>query len=216
MPAARHRSRSAGTGDQGVSVRGPRDERGVIAAKILRAARASFAQHGYAGTTLRAVAQAADVDPALVNYYFTNKTGLLEAVLVPPAAWVDAVAQGAAAPLRTRGAALVRTLVDGWSDPEIAGFLRSAILTAAHEPIALERLMAGFAVNVLDAVATNLPDEERAVRASLASTQLVGLGIMRYVWKVGAVATLSDDRVVALIGPTVQRYLAGKLPAADD
>jgi AcrR family transcriptional regulator len=214
MPTARHRPPGAGAGTRGVTIRGPRDERGVIAAKILRAARASFAEHGYAGTTLRAVAQAADVDPALVNYYFTNKTGLLDAVLVPPAAWVDAVAQSAAAPLRTRGAALVRTLVDAWSNPEIAGFMRSAILTAAHEPIALERLMAAFAVHVLDAVASHLPDEERAVRASLASTQLVGLGIMRYVWKVGAVATLPDERVVALIGPTIQRYLAGKLPVA--
>jgi AcrR family transcriptional regulator len=197
-----------------VTPRGPRDERGVISTRILRAARASFAEHGYAGTTLRAVAQQADVDPALVNYYFTNKTGLLDAALVPPEAWVERIAEAAAAPLKTRGAALVRTLVDAWSDPEIAGFLRSAILTAAHEPIALQRLMAGFAVHVLGAVSAELPDEERMVRASLASTQMVGLGIMRYVWQVGAVATLPDDRVVALIGPTIQRYLTGTLPAA--
>jgi AcrR family transcriptional regulator len=201
---------------QEVTARGPRDERGVVSAQILRAARASFAEQGYAGTTLRAVAQAAGVDPALVNYYFKNKTGLLDAALVPPRAWVDAIARGAAAPLRTRGAALVRTLVEGWSDPEIAGFLRSAILTAAHEEIALERLMAAFAVHVLEAVSSRLPDEERLLRASLASTQLVGLGIMRYVWQVGAVATLSDDRVIELVGPTVQRYLAGKLPVAID
>ncbi|MFZ0713052.1 TetR family transcriptional regulator, partial [Mycobacterium sp.] len=45
---------------------GPRDERGVLAARIVAAARVEFAEHSWAGTTLRAVARAADVDPALV------------------------------------------------------------------------------------------------------------------------------------------------------
>jgi hypothetical protein len=47
---------------------GPRDERGVLAARIVAAAREEFAEHGWAGTTLRAVARAADVDPALVYH----------------------------------------------------------------------------------------------------------------------------------------------------
>lgn len=45
---------------------GPRDERGVLAARIAAAARDEFAVHGWAGTTIRAVARRADVDPALV------------------------------------------------------------------------------------------------------------------------------------------------------
>lgn len=40
---------------------------------------------------------------------------------------------------------------------------------------------------------------------------MVGLAMTRYVWKVGAVALLSDEEVVRLIGPTVQRYLSGRL-----
>lgn len=36
---------------------------------------------------MRSVAQAADVDPTLVNYYFTNKSGLLKAALEPPEAF---------------------------------------------------------------------------------------------------------------------------------
>jgi AcrR family transcriptional regulator len=197
-----------------VTARGPRDERGVIAARILGAARASFAQRGYAGTSLRAVARDANVDPALVKYYFTDKAGLLDAALVPPPAWGRAIAGGAGAPLRARGAVLVKTMLDSWADPGIAEFLRSAILVAAHEPIALQRFTSVFAVNVLAAVSAQLPDEERLLRASLASTQIVGLAIMRYVWKVGAVAMLPDERVVELIGPTIQRYLSGKLPPA--
>ena len=61
---------------------GPRDERGVLSARILTAAREAFAETGWAGTTMRAVARAA-VDPALVYHYFGSKEGLLEAATNP-------------------------------------------------------------------------------------------------------------------------------------
>ena len=48
---------------------------------LIDAARDEFAAHGFAATSLRRVAQAARVTPALANYYFGDKAGLLEAVL---------------------------------------------------------------------------------------------------------------------------------------
>jgi AcrR family transcriptional regulator len=195
--------------------RGPRDERGVVAARILSVARASFAAHGYAGTSLRSVGRDADVDPALVIYYFKDKRGLLDAALVPPPGWTEAIATAAAAPIRLRGAALVRTMIDAWDAPASEEFLRSTILTAAHEPIALQRLATNFAVHILDAVSSRLDDDERLVRASLVASQIVGLAMMRYVWKVGAIATMPSDQAIALVAPTVQRYLNGKLIGLD-
>ena len=41
---------------------------------------------------------------------------------------------------------------------------------------------------------------------------IVGLAMMRYVRQVGALAVISADQVVAVIAPTVQRYLDGKIP----
>jgi AcrR family transcriptional regulator len=191
--------------------RGPRDDRGVVAAEILRAARAAFAAHGYAATSLRSVARDAGVDPALVTYYFKSKSGLLDAALVPPAGWAEAISTAAASPIRTRGTALVRVMVTAWEQPETEEFLRSTILAAAHEPIARQRLAANFAVHILDAVSSRLEGEERLLRASLAASQIVGLAMMRYVWQVGAIATISADEVIAVIAPTVQRYLNGKI-----
>jgi AcrR family transcriptional regulator len=196
--------------------RGPRDGRGIVAARILSAARASFATHGYAGTSLRSVARDADVDPALVSYYYKSKSGLLDAALVPPPGWTDAIATAAAAPIHRRGVALVQTMITAWEAPASEEFLRSTILTAAHEPIALQRLAANFAVHILDAVSTRLDDDERVIRASLAATQIVGLAMMRYVWKVGAIATIPADQAIALVAPTVQRYLNGKLTGLDE
>jgi AcrR family transcriptional regulator len=191
--------------------RGPRDERGVVAAQILSVARTSFATHGYAATSLRSVARDAGVDPALVSYYFQSKRGLLDAALVPPPGWADAIAAAAAAPINRRGHALVQVMVTAWEQPATEEFLRSTILTAAHEPIALQRLAANFAVHILTAVSSKLDDEERLLRASLAASQIVGLAMMRYVWKVGAIATIPSGRAVAVIAPTVQRYLTGKI-----
>jgi TetR/AcrR family transcriptional regulator len=48
---------------------------------VLDAARLVFARDGFAGTSLRAIAQTAHVSAALPAYYFVDKKGLLTAVL---------------------------------------------------------------------------------------------------------------------------------------
>jgi AcrR family transcriptional regulator len=64
----------------------------VLSARILAAARDEFAANGRAGTTMRAVARAAGVDPAPVYHYFGSKEGLLDAATAPPQKWLDTVA----------------------------------------------------------------------------------------------------------------------------
>ncbi|MCB4322586.1 TetR family transcriptional regulator [Alcaligenes nematophilus] len=50
--------------------------------RILDAAEEEFSETGYAGTTLRVIAQKAAVTQALINYYFGSKYGLFEAVFI--------------------------------------------------------------------------------------------------------------------------------------
>lgn len=65
---------------------------------LLDAAKLAFAHSGYAATSLRQIAQAAHVTPALASYYFRDKPGLLAAVIeqrvAPAAGRVIAVLQG--------------------------------------------------------------------------------------------------------------------------
>jgi len=184
--------------------------------RIVTVARASFAEHGWAGTSLRAVARDAQVDSRLVSYYFRTKSALLEACLRPPAGYLERIALVASSPLPQRGAALVRVLLAAWNDPHMAGVLRSIVLTAAHEPVALERLGQVFRESMIGAVARSLDDDERELRAGLVASQLVGLAMTRYVWRLPPIADLPDDMVVALIGPTIRNYLIGGLTHSVD
>src|SRR5215213_5901244 len=97
--------------------RGPRQDGVQARESILDAARAQFAQHGYGGATLRAIATDAGVDVALVSYYFGSKSGLfVESLRLPvnPATVVDGLlAQGTDG----FGERLVTTLLAVWDDP---------------------------------------------------------------------------------------------------
>jgi len=48
---------------------------------IIAAAEVEFARHGYKGTSMNAIAQAANLPKANLHYYFSNKLGLYVAVL---------------------------------------------------------------------------------------------------------------------------------------
>jgi AcrR family transcriptional regulator len=62
-----------------------RDERRrATQARILRAARELFAERGYDQTTIRAIAAAADTDPALVMRYFGAKAALFAEATAAP------------------------------------------------------------------------------------------------------------------------------------
>jgi len=53
----------------------------AVRARLLRVAQELFAAHGYAAVSVRALARAAHVSPAMIAYYFRDKAGLLDAVL---------------------------------------------------------------------------------------------------------------------------------------
>jgi len=49
------------------------------------------------------------------------------------------------------------------------------------------------------------------VRSGLISSQIMGLAMMRYVWKIEPVVSMSDDEIVAAVAPNLQHYIEGDL-----
>ncbi|BBX07399.1 TetR family transcriptional regulator [Mycolicibacterium aichiense] len=192
---------------------GPRDEKGVLAGRIVGAARDEFAQHGSAGTTIRAVARAADVDPALVYHYFGSKEGLLDAATNPPQRWLESVAHTWTTPVPRLGTALLRLMLGAWADDEIGPVLRAVLQTAAHEPSTREKLRRVVEGQLMGVSQLGADEGDRLKRSGLISSQIMGLAMMRYVWRIEPLASMSDDEIVTAVAPNLQRYVDGDLGA---
>jgi AcrR family transcriptional regulator len=190
---------------------GPRDERGVLAARIVAAARDQFAENGWAGTTIRAIARSADVDPALVYHYFGSKEGLLDAATSPPQKWLESIAEVWTTPIQQLGKALITLLLASWADDEIGPTLRAILQTAAHEPSTREKLRRVVEGSLMGVSKLGSDERDRLVRSGLIGSQMMGFALMRYVWKIEPVASMSDNEAVAAIAPNLQRYVDGDL-----
>ncbi|MFC4150222.1 TetR family transcriptional regulator [Micromonospora mangrovi] len=181
---------------------------------ILAAARTAFAERGFDAASIRVIATAAGVDPALVHHYFGTKEELFRATVdipVDPAELLSGVLAGGADGVGER---LVRTFLGVWDSP--AGTAAVAVLRSAVNNEWSARLLREFLVTqvlrrVLDRL--DLDPAELPLRGALVGTQLAGLAMMRYVIRLEPVASADPETLVGAIGPTVQRYLTGELTA---
>jgi AcrR family transcriptional regulator len=190
---------------------GPRDERGVLAARIVAAARNQFAENGWAGTTIRAIARSADVDPALVYHYFGSKEGLLDAATNPPPKWLESIAEVWTTPIQQLGKALITLLLASWADDEIGPTLRAILQTAAHEPSTREKLRRVVEGSLMGVSKLGSDEQDRLVRSGLIGSQMMGFALMRFVWKIEPVASMSNNEAIAAIAPNLQHYVNGDL-----
>jgi AcrR family transcriptional regulator len=191
--------------------RGPRRE-GDARGDILTAARRLFAERGYDGTSLRAVAREADVDPALVHHYFSGKPDLYAASIgldVDPAAVRELVLTAG----RHGGAeAVVRAFLSLWDHPERAERLRGLIAgLATRSPISLA-YREFVTETMLRPVMAQLAVDQPERRGALVSSQLIGLAVVRYVVQLEPLAGAPVESVVADVAPTLRRYLEDPLP----
>jgi AcrR family transcriptional regulator len=195
--------------------RGPRRDLDDPRGAVLEAARARFAAHGYAGTKLRDVAADADVDVALVSYFFGSKDGLFAAAMslpVSPAQLVEELLRDGTDGLGER---LLRTFLRLWDDagngsPMVA-LVRSA---ATHDQAA--GLLRGFVEReILGRLARAIDTPAPELRAALVGSQVVGVIMARYVVRVEPIASCDAEALVAAIGPTLQRYLTGEVAVGE-
>jgi len=171
-------------------------------AAILVAAREQFGAGGYHAATIRAIAAAAGIDPALVMRYYGNKDGLFAAAAEFDLRLPDLDAL----PRRAVGEALVAHFLDRWEgDETLMALLRTAV---THEAAAA-RMQAIFATQVAPRIAKLVgpPRAAVATRAGLIATQILGLALCRYVLRLPPVVALKRAELVRRVGATVQGYL---------
>jgi AcrR family transcriptional regulator len=190
---------------------------------ILESARRRFADHGYDGATIRAIAAAAGVDPALVHHFYGSKERLFVAAMRLPVVPSDVLAAAFAAGIRDPGVSagelLVRTALTIWDSAEVRGtflgLLRSA-LTSEQAAAMLREFLSDVILGPVAQLSRATDPADAEYRAAIVASQMVGLALARYVLAFGPVATAGVADLAATIGPTLDRYLTGDIGVARD
>lgn len=171
--------------------------------RILAAARDIFAREGYEGATIRGIAEAASINPSMVMRYYGSKEALFAQVaqLDFQAGYLVAV------PRAQLGEALVRHVLGRWEDPEVGPAMAAMTRAAFTHGPAQERTADLFG-RELGKLFTHLGIAARSPQTGpLIATQLLGLGICRYVLKLPGVVGVPRDMIVDRVGRVVQSYI---------
>jgi len=182
---------------------------------VLQAARVAFASRGYAVTTIKSVAAAAGVAPAVVRSLYENKDRLFTAAMRLPFDPADAVPDLLAPGLSGMGDRVVRLTLTLVADEavrrDLVRLLRSdaaASATADGSTVDQLRAVSEFlSATVVDRVVAAVGVPDARLRVSVISSYLMGIVTARYVMKLEPLASATDEEIVAMVGPAIQALL---------
>jgi AcrR family transcriptional regulator len=174
-------------------------KRAATAQRILEAAQIEFGERGLEGTTIRAIAQRAQVDPSLVIQHYGSKSDLFAiAIQLPRESTGDDVAEHLLDVLDVRLSEL---------PPETRALVRS-MLTAPEATRSLKAFLDERVANLAQA----MDGTDAQLRAALTVSSILGLTIARHFLKLDALADISEEQIDATVGP----WLTAALPATED
>lgn len=173
--------------------------------RIAEAARALFLEHGYQGTTVRAIAAAAGVDPALISYHFGSKQELFGQslnLLSVESTTLDQALQGDQAGLADR---LLNAVMNLW---DAAAPAESRMALQDDETMrALRNHLEG---ELLRGIADFLHGPNANERATAAVGVIAGLIFTRYLNPIRPIAKLPAAEVRHIFGPALRAALHGR------
>ncbi|MER7699894.1 TetR family transcriptional regulator [Streptomyces sp. NPDC096095] len=175
--------------------------------RILEAARTEFAERGYDKTSVRGIARAAGVDPALVHHYFGTKDEVFAAaveVTFEPALVVHTVLGG---PPGGLGERLARFFLSVWEDPATRSPLLAVLRSALTHEAAAKVLRDFVLRRLLERIAAELDVPDATFRAELAASHMIGIAMLRYVIRTEPLASADPEDIVAMVAPALQGYL---------
>ncbi|GAA1021664.1 TetR family transcriptional regulator [Amycolatopsis albidoflavus] len=177
---------------------------------LLEAARAVFAENGYERATVRSIAARAGVDAAMVNHWFGGKEGLFaQAVLKLPFEPAELVTVLHDGPIDELGARIVHTFLTRWDG--VGGDTFQALIRSIASHEAASTVLREFFSQFFTGLISDLGGDRRELRVALCASQLVGMGLIRYVARFSPMVEAEVDTLVAAVAPTLQRYLTGDI-----
>lgn len=168
---------------------------------ILDAARKLFAERGFTLTTIRDVAEAADVSPALVMKLTGSKAQLFQAA-APEAPRVEEPDH----PSEPLGCRMVRALVErrDSGDFEYWAMAPFILQEAPDREVAREKMAAGFVPRIAAAIGDDSPEQ---VRARLVVTLMLGLASALRTFEIVTPDVIDNSSLIETYGGLVQNII---------
>jgi AcrR family transcriptional regulator len=167
--------------------------------RILAVARALFADRGFERTTIRAVAAAARVDPALVMQYFGSKQELFSRAI-----------QMAAAETAAAGPAELTELLLASLGMKISGLPGASLAmmrSMLTHPEAADAARATLDQHI-EQLSYAIPAEDSRLRAALAVTAILGVTIGHQLLDIGALRGTSAEQIAGLLRPCLRSLVS--------
>lgn len=180
--------------------------------RILTSARELFAQNGIDKTSIRAVAAAAGVDPALVHHYYGTKQQLFAAAIHVPIDPMEILLPLRDTPVGELGHTLPSLLLPLWDSELGKGFIATIRSLLAGSEVSLLRSFLQEIIAAEVGSRVDNPPGTGLIRVQFVASQLVGVVMARYILELDPFKSLPVEQIVETIGPNLQRYLTGDLP----
>jgi AcrR family transcriptional regulator len=177
---------------------------------ILDAARARFAQDGYASATIRKIAADAGVDASLVIQFFGTKDDLFAAVMSISPEALARITSAFDGPEDTVGERVTRAFLDVWEgEPQYSEPLLAMLRGAISQPDAAAQLRHFLQARIAKGVTMRHDDDDDALlRVGLAASTLIGVIVGRRIVGVPALLSQDTESLIAILAPAVQTILS--------
>jgi AcrR family transcriptional regulator len=180
-----------------------------LTSSILGAARLVLGARGYANTTIKTVAAAAGVAPGVVRSLYSNKEQLLAAALRVPFDPAGSIPKLIAPGLDGMGERLVRLTLQLSSDEQVrkdaTNLMQSARTSTSIDQ--LRGLTEFLQATLLDRLVEAMGVPDARMRGALITAYLAGVAATRSMLNIEPLASATDEVIVALVAPTIQRLL---------
>lgn len=183
--------------------RGKTDTRNVI----LATARQMFADAGYDKTSVRDVAAAAGVDPAMIRHYFGSKAELFRATMGWPFDPADIAARITGGARDQIGERLTRVFFEAWEQPDSRAPLLAILRGAATHAESANLVRQFIQGQVYSQIAADLGEPDAELRIDLAMSQLLGIAYLRHILKVDPIASTPVQELIRRVAPVIRSHL---------
>lgn len=180
---------------------------------ILSCARELFARNGFNNTSVRSIASAAGVDAALVHHYFGTKQQLFAAAVHIPVDPQMVLGPLRNTPIDELGHSLPSLLLPIWDSELGTGFIAALRSMLAGDEVNLIRIFLEDVITAEVGARVDNPPGTGRIRVQFVASQLMGVVMARYILELEPFRSLPVPQIIETIGPNLQRYLTGDLPA---